>query len=214
MAWRKTSHLPCFSSFSAASLSPFSFSAVPSATTTTVTAGWTTILSTTLLPLHWCFSLFLHRGSSSSAPPFSFSSFSSTGSSNISADLHLHNLLYHHNFHQPSSSSVAEQPPWPSLSSPSSFSLSSATFSSSSHSRLRPPSPQPKPSEPPARHPQHDQRPSPPQVVLLPALPPSSSRPLHVESIPACSSRIINMPLGRASFGPAQMARLIRPGPL
>jgi hypothetical protein len=31
---------------------------------------------------------------------------------------------------------VAEQPPWPSLSSPSSFSLSSATYFSSSHGRL------------------------------------------------------------------------------
>ena len=145
--------------FCCLSLSPFSFSVVPSATTTTVTAGWTTILSTTLLPLHWCFSLFLHSGSSSSAPPFLFSSFSSTGSSNISADLQLHNRLYHHNFHQPSSSSVAEQPPWPSLSSPSSFSLSSATFSSSSHSRIWPPSPQPTPPEPPAKPPHHDRDP-------------------------------------------------------
>jgi len=49
---QKTNHLPCFSSFSVVSLSPFSFSTVPSATTN-VTVGLTTILSTTLLHLRW-----------------------------------------------------------------------------------------------------------------------------------------------------------------
>jgi len=51
--------------------------------------------------------------------------------------------------------STTKLPPRLSLSSPSSLSLSSATFSSSSHSWLRPPSPQPNPPEPLARHPQH-----------------------------------------------------------
>jgi len=61
----------------------------------------------------------------------------------------------------------------------------------------RPPSPHPKSPEPPDRHPQHDRRPSPPQVVLLPASPPSSlSRPLHAEFISACSGRIINFVIG------------------
>jgi len=46
-----------------------------------------------------------------------------------------------------------------------------------------------------------------PGNFLLPALPPPSSlRPLHAEFIPACSDRIINWSLGRASFGLAQMA--------
>jgi len=48
-----------------------------------------------------------------------------------------------------------------------------------------------------------------PGNFLLTALPPpSSSRPLHAEFISACSGRIINMALGRASSGPAQMAGL------
>jgi len=86
---------------------------------------------------------------------------SSAQAANTATDLHLHlhNRIYHHHCHQPSFSPVAEQPPWPSLSSPSSFSFSSATFSSSSHSRLRPPSPQPTPPEPPAEPPHHDRHP-------------------------------------------------------
>jgi len=40
-------------------------------------------------------------------------------------------------------------------------------------------------------------------------LPPSSSsRPLQAEFISACSGRIINLALGWANFGPAQMAGL------
>jgi hypothetical protein len=40
-------------------------------------------------------------------------------------------------------------------------------------------------------------------------LPPSSlSRLLHAEFISACSGRIINLPLGLANFGPAQMVGL------
>jgi len=48
-----------------------------------------------------------------------------------------------------------------------------------------------------------------PWNFLLPALPPSSlSRLLHAEFISACSGRIINLPLGLANFGPAQMVGL------
>jgi len=121
-------------------------------------------------------------------------------------------LLSHRFYHQP----ATKQPPWPSSSSPSSVSLSSATSSSSSSSSLLPlpPSPQPKSPEPPDRHPQHDRRPSPPQVVLLPASPPSSSlRPLHAEFISACSGRIINFVIGPGQFWPSpnSWAGLARP---
>jgi len=78
----------------------------------------------------------------------------------------------------------------------------------------RPPSPQPKSPEPSDRHPQHDRRSSPPQVVLLPASPPSSlSRPLHAEFISACSGRIINFVIGPGQFWPSPngWAGLARP---
>ena len=180
------------------SLFPLSFSAVPSATTTAVTSDWKTIVSTTLLPPHWYFSLFLHSYSNS---PFSFSSLSNIDSYNISADLHLHNLLYHHYFHQRSSSSVVEQPPWPSLSSPSSISLSSATSSSSSHSRLQPPSLQPTPPEPPVEPPHHDQDPRDLLSLLLPAMPllPRRGCCMHNSFLHAASQLI------RPWFGPGQL---------
>jgi hypothetical protein len=44
--------------------------------------------------------------------------------------------------------------------------------------------------------------------------PPSSSRPLHAEFIFACSGRIINMALGRASSGQPKWLGWIRPGPI
>jgi len=78
----------------------------------------------------------------------------------------------------------------------------------------RPPSPQPKSPEPPNTHPQHDRKPSPPQVVFLPASPPSSSsRPLHAEFIFACSGRIINLAIGPGQFWPSPngWAGLARP---
>jgi len=59
-------------------------------------------------------SFFLHNGSSPSTPSFSFSSFSSIGSS--STDLHSHNRLYHRHFHQPSSLPATKHtPPVPPL---------------------------------------------------------------------------------------------------
>ena len=62
------------------------------------------------------------------------------------------------------------------LSSPSSLSLSSATFSSSSHSQLWPPSPQSMPPEPPTKHPHHIHNPHAGQ--LSPPCSPPLLRPL------------------------------------
>jgi len=148
----------------------------PTAATNTLITSLTTTLSTTLSLSTNCFSLFLHSSSSPSTPSFSFSSFSSTCSNNISTDLHRHHQLDHHHLNQPSSSPAAKQPLWSPLSLLCNFLF---LLSPSPHNQRRPPSFPPKPPKPPAKHPHHVHNPT-LDNFLLPVSPPSSSsRLLH-----------------------------------